>query len=248
MKKAAIQFRGISYLENYRHHIGNIITDPYEIDFTHNIDLYKENIIQPLFDLGYEVDVYFHTYQSKKLDYFISEFGEVNLILMDFDETIRYNDSSNIWKLEINSLEQIRNVETENDFKYDLVILTRFDYNIIESVSNIFIPYGYVNSITKGDHSLLFINGVDINDIINSYKQNKGKLDHHKFNIVLENNGVNCRPIYINVDDNNHHPFYRNNRNYLTSENHYHKLFDYFDIFDENSIFYGFRYKPNDKI
>ena len=74
--KYAICYRGISYKENYFNEPG---LDSYNVDFFDCIFYNEKYLINPLRDNGNDVDIFFNTYDSKKLNQYIDKLNPIDI-------------------------------------------------------------------------------------------------------------------------------------------------------------------------
>lgn len=144
--KYAICYRGISYKENYFNEPG---LNPYNVDFYECLPSNKKYLIDPLKEKGNEVDVFYNTYDSPKLKEYIDELNPANVCLSEFNSKIQKYNFPHVTQLIINSLEQIKKYQLENDIMYDYIILTRFDIYLLNDFSEIYLPENAISVPTR---------------------------------------------------------------------------------------------------
>jgi hypothetical protein len=151
----AVCYKGISYKPDYSGHRGSSV-----IDFAECIPSHKEHLINPLLDAGHDVDIFFNTYKSQKVNDFIEEMSPVSVSLTDFDDSIKAGNAWWQYKIIENSLDLTKEYQDLNNVKYDFVIVVRFDTMFLQDFSNIWIPHGAV-SLGGGssDDTFLVISG-----------------------------------------------------------------------------------------
>ncbi len=127
--KFALVLRGISYLENYEHKYG---IPKYTIDFRDTSESIYNNIINPLRELGHEVDIFFNTYhndfENELMDIYKPKgtlFKNYTPIPLGLAQTIIGEPMLIDHHLEC--IQLYENYEKDNGFKYDNIIITRFD-------------------------------------------------------------------------------------------------------------------------
>lgn len=128
----AICYRGISYKENYFNEPG---LNPYNVDFYECLESNKEYLIHPLREKGNDVDIFYHTYDSLKLKNYIDELNPVDVYLKQFNPGIQKYNFFHVTQLIIDSLEQVKKYQIENNITYDYIILTRFDIYLLNDFS-----------------------------------------------------------------------------------------------------------------
>ena len=62
--------KGLSYVPDASHE-NDTTNQSYSVDFRHSVQSFKDKIIHPLREKGHEVDIFFHTNTSEKLEEFI---------------------------------------------------------------------------------------------------------------------------------------------------------------------------------
>ena len=142
--KIAILLRGITYIENYTH--GN---NTYSIDFHDTYKSFIDKIINPYIELGYDIDIFIITYDSKYKDDILNIYKPVKYIFNDFNTTngrlpgdIGARILLHQWK---NGINLIETYELESNIQYDFYIITRPDLYFYEKITDINIDYMCVN-------------------------------------------------------------------------------------------------------
>ena len=136
-KRMALLFFGIHYLENMNHWKGAIKN----IDFS----LYYKNINDKLieyFSKKFEIDIFFCTNRSKKLNKLIECYKPKRYYLVDND--VNHIISKN--KKVLKALECCINYQKDNRILYDNIILTRFDILFEKTFSGI--DYNKLNLVS----------------------------------------------------------------------------------------------------
>jgi len=146
--RIAVCLRGISYLENYQHKYG---LPPYTIDFRDTSESILTNLIQPLRDDGYDVDVFFETYHHVHEEELRRTYNPVKEHFKDY-QAIPIGISQTLIgepMLIDQHLECIKLIETyekDNNLLYDQILITRFDlyfYKKITTVGLDFYTFNY---------------------------------------------------------------------------------------------------------
>lgn len=240
--KYAICYRGISYKENYFNEPG---LNPYNVDFCECLPSNKKYLIDPLKKKGDQVDIFFNTYDSIKLNDYVKELNPVDVNLKQFNPSIQKYNFSHVTQIVIDSLEQIKKYQNENNVKYDYIILTRFDIVLLNDFSKIFLPENAISVPTTNDDCFIVISGNLLEDSISIYKQNQHNcITHHMVYKFLENK-IRYHVMYPNKPGDecgNKMPFWRLARLVFTPEGHNVKLYNIEDVYDEKSNYYGFLY------
>lgn len=243
--KYAICYRGISYKENYFNEPG---LDPYDVDFNCCIPYNEKNLINPLRENGNEVDIFFNTYESKKIGYYINRLKPVDVRLTEFNPQIKKYNFSNVTQIIIDSLEQIKKYQNENNVKYDYIILSRFDIVIFEDVSKIFFPKNSISVPQRNDDCFIVISGDLLDKALEIYKENKDRcITHHMVYRFIEK-GIRYHGMYPHKSGDEgayNAPIWRLARIMFVPDGHNVKEYNIEDVFDEKSKFYGFKYPPH---
>ena len=99
---------------------------------------YLNNIIKPLKEKGHTVDIFFTTYESKKLNSYIDTLKPVKVKLNEY-QVLKAGTWSNVFKIMIDSLTLVKDYQEEINSNYDYVIVSRFDNYIFENINNVYI-------------------------------------------------------------------------------------------------------------
>ena len=241
----ALCLRGISFLEDYTFdNRGNM--SGYTIDFSHTIDSFYKNIINPLREQGHTVDIFFNTYSSSKLNEFVELMKPVSVKQTLYNSNIMPGNWANIFDIIINSALLVSEYQEENGFVYDRIMLTRFDEYMLQNITELYLPETLC-TLTHQDDNFHYFPGnfVDTFILTLSKMKSEGKITH-ELQKVLISNGVPCHRIYPLVHINTSYPFYRNIRHFTTTPGHYFYECSLEEILtNPESKYYGFRYKPN---
>ena len=221
--RIALAFRGMSYIKEYIYNLGDgKCTDPYTIDFSDCLPAYFKNIINPLKDSGHQVDIFFRTYDSVKLQSFIDQLTPVKVVITEYDPLAMPNSMFG-YRIDRDSAKDIKDYQDEHGVVYDYVIETRFDLYIYENIANVYLPETAVCVITPGQDALMFYPGAFLPNIIKVF-------DTLANNNVLVLNFCNYLDVpshmcYNNKTMNhNYYPFYNNSRQLFTPNGHYFKV------------------------
>lgn len=235
--KYALCLRGISYLENFPH---DYSCEPFTVDFSHSIPFFKDNIIKALEEQGHEVDVYFCTYPSSKLEYFKQEMNPIAVEL----GTYQYASPGTTGSL-YNGILNVFNLVKESKRSYDYIICSRFDNVVFEKITNVYIPENSLTTVTPRDDFFIF--SVNLFDrLIASFTEFRDQnLMFHNYTSVLSSRGIRCHTMYSHVYIGRRYPFFKTARQFFTKKNHLYHLCDVNDIYNPRSKFYSFFYKAN---
>jgi len=240
--KYAVCYRGISYKENYFNEPG---LNPYNVDFFECLESNTKYLINPLKEKGNDVDIFYHTYDSSKLGEYCYALNPVDVCLKEFNPNVKKYNFSNVAQLMIDSLEQIKRYQKENDISYDFIILTRFDICLLNDFSEIYLPENCVSVPTRNDDCFIVISGDLLDKAIQIYKENKNAcITHHMVYKFLEN-GIRYHAFYPNKPGDEcgyKAPLWRLARVMFTPKGHNVKEYDLEDVYDETSDYYGFLY------
>jgi hypothetical protein len=243
--KYAICYRGISYKENYFNEPG---LDSYNVDFFDCIFYNEKYLINPLRDNGNDVDIFFNTYDSKKLNQYIDKLNPIDIRITEFNPQIKKYNFSNVTQIIIDSLTQIKEYQEKNNIKYDYIILNRFDIVIFEDVSKIFFPKNSISVPQRNDDCFIVISGDLLDTALEIYKKNKDKcITHHMVYKFLEQ-GIRYHGMYPHKSGDEgayNAPVWRLSRIMFVPDGHNVKEYNIEDVFDENSKFYGFKYSSH---
>ena len=136
-KRMALLFFGIHYLKGMNHWKGTIKT----IDYS----LYYENIYEKVinfFSKHFDIDIFFCTNRSKKLNKLIECYKPKRYYLSDNDKNQIVSKNKKVRK----ALECCINYQKDNRFLYDNIILTRFDIFFEKTFSGI--DYNKLNLVS----------------------------------------------------------------------------------------------------
>lgn len=145
--RIALILRGISYVEDYLHRDGK---NKHPINFMDSSNTINENIIQSLTNMGHNVDVFIHTYYSSKMNEVIEFYKPVKSIFTTYRKMNITTDQENIKEpmlvqrhLEI--INMVDHYEKDFNFKYDTIIITRFDLYFYKALHDLQIDFNCVN-------------------------------------------------------------------------------------------------------
>lgn len=118
--KVAFCLRGIHYLINDDDSVLHRNTD-----FETCIENHKKFLFNDLASRNIDVDIFISTYHSDKDNKLIETFKPVDIY---YDSLNKYENCSAQLRHHYNCANMIINYEIANNFKYDYIISTRFDY------------------------------------------------------------------------------------------------------------------------
>lgn len=233
----ALCLRGISYLENFPH---DYSCEPFTVDFSPCIPYLKENIIQPLVQQGHEVDVYFWTYPSSKLEHFKQEMNPVAVELGTYQYASPGTNAS-----VYNGILNVLSLTKQSDRAYDYVLCSRFDNVFFEKITNVYIPENCLTTVTPRDDFFIFSYNL-FDTLMASFAEFRNRnLMFHDYTSVLSSRGVRCHTMYSHVYISRHYPFFKTARQLFCKEGHPYRLCDIKDIYNPRSKYYSFIYKAN---
>lgn len=129
--KVALLIRGITFFNNYIHHTGKVL----KLDYRTNIESVIEKVVTPLIE-RHDVFIYIASNSSCVQDDVIRNFTQVK-------NSIFLNDKSTQNDVVIAGLNMI---ETDQQaMNYDLVIITRFDLELKQNITDIPIEHSKIN-------------------------------------------------------------------------------------------------------
>jgi hypothetical protein len=120
MKKLALCFFGFHYHKYLHWKSKKYIL----IDYKKSFQNYQDFIINYFENLGFEIDIFFSTYTSEKLNQLILDYQPKKFLT--FDKIIENKDISRNTHFR-NVLNLVINYQEENKFLYDNILITRFD-------------------------------------------------------------------------------------------------------------------------
>lgn len=143
MKKLALLFFGFHY-QIYRHwyHKKNVL-----VDFRKSIENYQEYIFKYFKNEGFEIDVFFSTYDSEILPELIETYQPKKYSVLKNIISNRFISRNTHFR---NSLKLVIDYQKENKTIYDNILITRFDllYQIPFSNTKKPINYNKLNLIS----------------------------------------------------------------------------------------------------
>jgi len=247
--KYALVFKGISYaISDYDiKRTGK----EYTIDFDDSIKSFEDNIIKPLTSRGDEVDTFFNTNTSDKLDSYINRMNPKNINLY------KYNSQPTDWryinKIILEGMFLVKQYQEFSKIEYDYVIVTRFDIYIYDSILtmiNAYLPKNGVSVVTPNNDCFFMFNGNLLDKMISIFTDmyNRGAVSH-SFTELTHNSGIETHAFYsycgASTKESMKTPFYRINRYMFTPKDHYWFHHTIEEAYDPNSKHYVFQIKPN---
>jgi hypothetical protein len=132
--KIALVLRGQHYLK----------TSYFFTDFEENVKNIYKTLINPYRDINMEVDIFFLTYESPKVDILINAYKPVKYcILADSERNNNTILRQHIWHYLTNDI--VVAYEAEKNIKYDIVINTRFDITFVKKFTEMDINFDKMN-------------------------------------------------------------------------------------------------------
>jgi hypothetical protein len=235
--KYALCFRGISYYKDYYHADSPQLFD---VDFSQSLGSFQKNIINPLKETGHDVDVFFTTYDSIKLQEYI-DIMKPKAVKLNSYQYLAPGTWRNVLNMIIDTLNLIKNTNVH----YDYIIISRFDNFIFENILNVFIAENALSSISKGEDNFFIISGSILDLVYNYFIEliNKNAVSHSYTEYFLSK-GLRCHKFYKEIKDQKNHPFLKTTRQLFTPINHTFHLCNLEDLYNPHSEFYGFLYEP----
>ena len=181
MKLSLLLF-GIHYLENYNHWFKQ---DQISINYKNSYSNIKTYIIDYYQNLGYDIDIYFSTYNSTLIKDLINDYQPKNYTVID--KFISNKEESRNLHF-VNCLNLCKN----SNIDYDLVVITRFDILFQMEFNKVFIDYSKMNVVStmkrrnRIDDNLYIFSYDKLEQFINicnSYK----KISYHFLKNELQN-------------------------------------------------------------
>jgi hypothetical protein len=231
--KIAICYRGISYKRGHVHKPG---VTPFDIDFSHAIPYNEKYLIEPFRQRGDTVDIYFNTYASEKLDYFIERLSPAGVHLREFQDR-GWGDWQHIWQLAIDSLEQV------SGKGYDMVILFRFDLIPFVDLTTLYLPTDALSIATPYDDMFVILTGSAIEQYLKMGVECRLIISTHGAPAMLRNRGHKAHTIY-GCEENGTHKLFGATANFFLPPTHEYYKCPIDDIFNPDSPHYGFRNPP----
>lgn len=126
--KVALLLRGLTYKEQYIHHTGRIL----KIDYRVNLDKIKSQIIEPLKN-KYDLDIFLVSYKNSLDEADIMK--DFDCINADFLPEEGQTQTDNL----LAGLRLIyrKGEDRYNPQKYDFIVITRFDINLLMNIDDI---------------------------------------------------------------------------------------------------------------
>lgn len=126
--RIALALRGVSYQEDYYHRYN---LPRFTVDYKDVLPAFKENVLHALERMGHQVDIFINTYHSKFSDDVVNDYKPVGCLWKEYREIasedyIRIGEPMLI-DHHLECFDLITKYEDEHNFKYDTVIVTRFD-------------------------------------------------------------------------------------------------------------------------
>jgi len=245
--KYALALRGISYFKNYGNK-GQLpkrmdgSNEPYEINFTWSWPFCKTNIIDPLIAEGHSVDIFFNTYNSEKLEYFMNICNPVKSLIKDYNNNILPGDYRHINKINYDTFNLIKQYQCEKQIEYDLIIMSRFDLFPIAKLTNLFIPTDTLSIVEKRLDTFFFVGKPILNEITDLFKHNF--MVHEFVKLLYNNYNIKTHIMFKNItkrEDNhdnkyNIHPLACNTRNAFIPNTHWFRTNDMCRIKDFDNM------------
>jgi hypothetical protein len=241
----ALCYRGISFRDNYRNesHLS-----PYKIDFDSVSHFHYENVIKPLRERGDVVDIFFNTYDSIKLQDYKNQFQPVDVLVKDFNAGIVKYNFNHVCELIISTLQQVKDYENRTGKVYDYIILNRFDIVIFSDFTKCFIIEDGVSVPTINDDCFIVYHKSILEKAIWIYKTYQNQLITHHMVFKFIEHGIKYHSMFPNKPGDEvgfNGPFWRLERVMFNPDGHNVKEYNFYDVFNKNSKWFGFKYEPN---
>lgn len=142
--KFAVAYKGV-YKINFLKE--SLVDDNYLTELDESIYNHKKYIINDLINFDNEVDIFLSSYKfdDRIEEKMIKEFNPVNYYFSDFNQNL------SSWVSQINHyltlINMIKEREKEFNFKYEMIIMTRFDIEFLKKFSEMNIKSNYFNIV-----------------------------------------------------------------------------------------------------
>lgn len=145
--RIALILRGISYIEDYEHRYG---IASHTVDFRNTMPSIHHHLIRDLELSGHKVDVFLLTYPSKYSQTLIEAYKPVAWKFKEYKKIPLGEAQIIVWEPmlidhHLECMDLFESYEKEHDFKYDHVLITRFDLFYYQKMSDIAIEYDKFN-------------------------------------------------------------------------------------------------------
>jgi len=220
--KYALALRGISYLKDYK--MGN--NEPYEINFTWSWPFCKTNIIDPLIAEGHSVDIFFNTYNSEKLEYFMNICNPVKSLIKDYNNNILPGDCRHINKINYDTFNLIKQYQCEKQIEYDLIIMSRFDLFPIAKLTDFYIQKNTISIVAPRLDTFFIIGHSIIDHLIDLFKHDF--MVHEFVKLLYKNYNIKTHLMFKKMYSSgyNIHPLACNTRNAFINNKHWFRTQD----------------------
>lgn len=142
--KFAVAYKGV-YKINFLKE--SLVDDNYLTELDESIYNHKKYIINDLINFDNEVDIFLSSYKfdDRIEEKMIKEFNPVNYYFSDFNQNL------SSWVSQINHyltlINMIKEREKEFNFKYEMIIMTRFDIEFLKKFSEMNIKSNHFNIV-----------------------------------------------------------------------------------------------------
>jgi hypothetical protein len=141
MKKIVVGLFGIHYLKNLNHWMNNQTNPNYLNTYENNRKFLYDDLVKD----GSTIDFYSATYYSDKLQDLIKDYNFKGLSIQHMDNNLSGDLHKSFYKRNNIFKKTVRTILDSEIKDYDLVIITRYDINLMQSVMTLNIDYDKIN-------------------------------------------------------------------------------------------------------
>jgi len=244
--KYALILKGLSYVKDLDHD-NDKVGKSYTIDFDNSIQSFKDKIINPLRENGNDVDIYFNTNSSEKLDKYIENLEPICV------SKYEYSHKKSSWAL-INKLIYDGLLLVKNKgINYDYIIVTRFDIYIFENIMNVltaYIPDIGLSTTTPNNDCFFIFNGSLLDKMLNVFRflYTNNEISH-RYPELSQMLGIKVHTFYnytgACTKESMQVPFYRINRHIFLPKDHSLFIHSLEEALDPSSKHYALQHPIN---
>lgn len=144
--RIAVALRGVSYLENYYHRYN---LPRFTVDYKDVLPAFKQNVVQAFQRMGHDVDIFINTYHNKHDEDVVKDYNPVACLWKEYQEIssedyVRTAEPMLIDR-HLECFDLITQYEDDNNFKYDMVLVTRFDLYYYMSLEDVQLDFTCFN-------------------------------------------------------------------------------------------------------
>ena len=212
-----------------------------------NYKYFQKYIIDDLTEKGHIVDVFYDTYDTPKLNEYVSYLNPKLVNVKTYDPNVGDGNWKHILKIWADVLFVALDYEKQNNIKYDYFITSRFDTLVFEKISDLFLPNDAVSAYVNGCDNVTIIPQSIVHPFINTLIEmfENNDISHNYMNRLVKS-GYKCNLLYDIKDHKNlkNWPLHRNIRHIFIDDRHPFKDCSIDDLLNPNSDFYVYTYKP----